>query len=79
VAKAFEDIYREPPTWYVLGGSGQFSAFELLAQASAQCRMQLRQHVVESKLVGVGGWWVEWGEVVEVVEADSRWSALSRP
>ncbi|HEX9129911.1 MAG TPA: DUF2207 domain-containing protein [Gemmatimonadaceae bacterium] len=24
-AKAFEDIYREPPTWYV-GGSGQFSA-----------------------------------------------------
>jgi len=23
-AKAFEDIYREPPTWYV-GGSGQFS------------------------------------------------------
>lgn len=24
-AKAFEDIYREPPTWYV-GGTGQFSA-----------------------------------------------------
>jgi uncharacterized membrane protein len=24
-AKAFEEIYREPPTWYV-GGSGQFSA-----------------------------------------------------
>jgi hypothetical protein len=24
-AKAFEDIYREPPTWYV-GGSGRFSA-----------------------------------------------------
>jgi hypothetical protein len=24
-ANAFEDIYREPPTWYV-GGSGQFSA-----------------------------------------------------
>ena len=24
-AKAFEDIYREPPTWYV-GGNGQFSA-----------------------------------------------------
>ncbi len=24
-ARAFEDIYREPPTWYV-GGSGQFSA-----------------------------------------------------
>jgi uncharacterized membrane protein YgcG len=24
-AKAFEDMYREPPTWYV-GGSGQFSA-----------------------------------------------------
>jgi uncharacterized membrane protein YgcG len=24
-AKAFEDIYREPPTWYV-GGSGHFSA-----------------------------------------------------
>jgi uncharacterized membrane protein len=24
-AKAFENIYREPPTWYV-GGTGQFSA-----------------------------------------------------
>ena len=24
-AKAFEDIYREPPTWYV-GGTGHFSA-----------------------------------------------------
>ncbi|MDQ6690799.1 MAG: hypothetical protein M3Z18_09855 [Gemmatimonadota bacterium] len=24
-AKAFEDIYREPPTWYV-GGTGQFNA-----------------------------------------------------
>jgi hypothetical protein len=32
-ARAFEDIYREPPNWYV-GGSGQFSAINFASSIS---------------------------------------------
>ena len=33
-ARAFEDIYREPPTWYT-GGSGQFSAINFASSISS--------------------------------------------
>ena len=58
-ANAFEDIYREPPQWYV-GGTGPFNVVELLAQHRHHVERGGEQHVVESELVGLGRRWIEW-------------------
>ena len=57
-AKAFEDIYREPPTWYV-GGSGQFSASSFSHSISTMSSAAASSMASSPGSSGIGRWWIE--------------------